>query len=296
MKFSNLWMLIVMAGIVACGGKVEPSDELPPAKVYEFGVPESFTVTAIDSGAVLNFAYNPAAEGGYKIYFGDTEDLIGYEGSIPSPISNTANSFSLTGLTNGTTYYFAASAIDSDGTESVKTATISVTPVEAPPGQVQKTVDAEISICFNKFNEIKFLNGKMIFTDHTSGIDFPGQDGGCDIDGIQLRTTDESGETVYERLIPIDAPWMPTAIGQELDLEIPGYIADSQMVVQNLIPVQEKCSIFSATNLVLVQAAADTAGILNKIQFDASNCAESNQYNATGSDAIKFQLTYMVEE
>ena len=50
-----------------------------------------------------------------------------------SPTSS--SSYDVTGLTNGTTYYFAVTSLDTTGNESAKSGPVSATPV-APPATV----------------------------------------------------------------------------------------------------------------------------------------------------------------
>ena len=56
---------------------------------------------------------------GFKIYYGTAAGVYGTPKDVPGA---TATTYDLTGLTRGTTYYIAATAYDTSGNESVKSA------------------------------------------------------------------------------------------------------------------------------------------------------------------------------
>lgn len=97
---------------------------------YAAGIPENVTSlkgTAVDSTSIsLTWKASKDADGGlvknYRIYYGKISVLEAgkgdYEKQVDTP-SNT-NSFTVTGLTANTKYYFAATAISSDNKESAE--------------------------------------------------------------------------------------------------------------------------------------------------------------------------------
>ncbi|MEZ4705430.1 MAG: fibronectin type III domain-containing protein [Bdellovibrionota bacterium] len=65
----------------------------------------------------------PAAAKEYRLYFGDTSFAAGVGGRVAVSFVTKANSISVKGLVNGTSYYFAVQAIGLDGEESDLTLT-----------------------------------------------------------------------------------------------------------------------------------------------------------------------------
>lgn len=132
MKFSKIFTfsMLLVATSVGCGSKEEQPTTTPtPVTQGTFGTPANFTVTAKDQGAYIRFDRNSAA--GYKLYFGTTSDLSGLGNNYQaSPMTVTSNAINVGNLTNGTTYYFAVTAVDASGTESPRSQTISIVPAE----------------------------------------------------------------------------------------------------------------------------------------------------------------------
>jgi trimeric autotransporter adhesin len=97
------------------------------------GAPTGLTTTAGDSQVILSWAA-PASDGGspvtgYNIYQGTS---AGGESTTPdnsSPVSGT--SYTATGLTNGTTYYFVVTAVNAAG-EGPQSNEVSATPALIP--------------------------------------------------------------------------------------------------------------------------------------------------------------------
>lgn len=94
--------------------------------------------------ATIQITWNPNTESdlaGYKVYYGTASGQYGE----PTDVGNTAGAnFTLTPSV-GTTYYFAVSAYDTSGNESVKSAEISAfvpdnTAPEQPKGLVQRLI------------------------------------------------------------------------------------------------------------------------------------------------------------
>ncbi len=143
-NITKILILNLVAFLSFCGQATptDPGDEEKEPKIYTFTSPGNFTVTPKDRGAILTYTYNPAVEGGYKIYFGDTDALTGFAGSIPSPVATNANAVTVGGLTNGTTYYFAVEAVKANGDVSSRTQTMTVVPVAPPATLVEKEINA----------------------------------------------------------------------------------------------------------------------------------------------------------
>ena len=78
---------------------------------------------------------NGSAAVAYNVYMGTTaggESAIPVNGSVPVPQATTTTSLVVSGLTNGTTYYFTVKAIDANGNASAASVENSATPAAAP--------------------------------------------------------------------------------------------------------------------------------------------------------------------
>jgi fibronectin type 3 domain-containing protein len=98
--------------------------------------PTSLTATAGDAQAALNWTASAGAVS-YNVYRGTSP---GGESATPVATGITANSFTDTGLTNGTTYYYQVTAVDAVSAsppnpagESAPSGEVSALPQQAPP-------------------------------------------------------------------------------------------------------------------------------------------------------------------
>lgn len=111
---------------------IAPPDTTPPA------TPTNVTVNAGDGAALVS--WSPVADSdlaGYHVYLNSVRQTT-------TPI--TATSFTVTALTNGTTYSFQVSAVDTSGNESPKSAPVQATPnavVVPPKPEVKASVSNE---------------------------------------------------------------------------------------------------------------------------------------------------------
>jgi fibronectin type 3 domain-containing protein len=97
------------------------------------GGPTGLTATAGDARVSLSWTA-PASDGGsplarYQVYQGTSPGTSGLSASTPVK-SVTGTSTVVTGLTNGTTYYFVVTAVNADGTMSSASAEASAEPTE----------------------------------------------------------------------------------------------------------------------------------------------------------------------
>jgi fibronectin type 3 domain-containing protein len=97
------------------------------------GGPTGLTATAGNAQVSLSWTA-PASDGGsplarYQVYLGTTPGISGLSASTPVK-SVTGTSTVVTGLTNGTTYYFAVAAVNADGTVSSASGEASAEPTE----------------------------------------------------------------------------------------------------------------------------------------------------------------------
>ena len=291
----SITSIFFLSALVACGGTVPPTTTTTTstATKYEFGTPTSFSVTSKDSGALVSYAYNGAATGGYDIYFGTTSDLTGLgDGFITSPYHTTANSVNFSDLTNGTTYYFAVVAQTSSGTSSPRTTTATVVPAHVA-GSVAKIAVATMEICFSKLDKIRFADGKLYLSEHQGGTSYPGQNGDCNsgMKGMRIHTTQDNG--TYNRVIPVSGVWSPTEVGQSLDLALPNYVVGTDITITDLSPYQLGCK----SGKTDVHSDVDDSSVANTIVFDGNDCKDDALNFINGDKGtIAFKINYTADE
>jgi chitodextrinase len=97
------------------------SNTQPPA------TPEAIVVVPGDSKATIRWAANIEPDlAGYIVYYGTTRESANQSEQVAANIT----AKEIRGLTNGTAYYVAVSAVDVSGKESIKTESQPVTPVK----------------------------------------------------------------------------------------------------------------------------------------------------------------------
>ena len=119
-------------------GESQPSEEVPATPVTVPGAPVGLTATAADAKVTLVWSA-PASDGGspvtgYDLYVGTTAHFAGR-----APFAKvTGTAVTVTGLANGTTYYFRATAVNKAG-ESQPSDEVPATPLTAPGAPVMLT-------------------------------------------------------------------------------------------------------------------------------------------------------------
>lgn len=158
-------------------------DTIPPIP------PIGFTVTAKNEKVTLTWRRNLEKDiSGYIIYFDTDTDSPPYEGlatvyGFPSPIIiGKDTSFTVTGLTNDTTYYFTVTAYDISGNESDYSI-----PISKVPNAMSSTVTIQNETITDGNQEC--YNATSIITVAGSGTTVDIQSGG--------EATFIAGETIY---------------------------------------------------------------------------------------------------
>ena len=103
-------------------------------------IPTDFTGTGGDGSASLDWNDNNEADlQGYNVY--QSTDGVNFTKITASPI--TTSNYHVTGLTNGITYYFAVTAVDTSGNESARSPSVSVTFIPPPEEVADVRADAK---------------------------------------------------------------------------------------------------------------------------------------------------------
>ena len=147
-----------VAGPPANGpGVVLTAMDGPQARVLNPGPPTGLTATAGNGQATLSWTA-PASNGGaaiigYDVYLGTSS-----HGESASPVNTSligGTSYTVTGLTNGTTYYFTADTVNDADLHSAPSAQASATPAlpvtapGAPAGLTATAGDGQVSLAWN---------------------------------------------------------------------------------------------------------------------------------------------------
>ena len=97
--------------------------------------PYGLEASAGDASATLTWS-NISTATSYKMYYSETsgtstgsDTFVDFNSSLDEDSSDSTSTYTVTGLSNGTTYYFVVTAIDGEGDESSASAQASATPV-----------------------------------------------------------------------------------------------------------------------------------------------------------------------
>jgi fibronectin type 3 domain-containing protein len=122
-----------IAKIIAIPGTAQPPDTTPPSQVT------GLSATPVSSTQInLSWTANPTSDGvtNYNVYRGTTAGFTVTPGTTPPIATPTTNSYSNTGLTASTTYYYKVAAVDAAGNigplSSEVSATTSITDTTRP--------------------------------------------------------------------------------------------------------------------------------------------------------------------
>lgn len=129
------WLLFILGNLLVVAGCNNPPANNPPA------TPTGLVAIPGDRQVVLNWNANtePDLEG-YTVYWGSASGALTNVENAP----RSATSKTITGLTNGTTYFFVLEALNTGGLKSAKTNEVAATPFEPDrtPLQIVSTVPA----------------------------------------------------------------------------------------------------------------------------------------------------------
>ena len=125
--------LASVAGDAYGSAEINLIDTTPPA------TPTNVVVTAGQSRIWVSWLANTEPDlAGYRVYYRAGQNGPPYDGTAtiegsPSPVQVTGTNCLLRGLTLGTNYFVAVSAVDTTGNESPRSPAVKVTTAQAPP-------------------------------------------------------------------------------------------------------------------------------------------------------------------
>jgi hypothetical protein len=131
---SLLLVILTMTGCSA-GGSNEPDPDPPETDTTPPAVPSGLVATSGSGEASLTWgAVSSGDLAGYNLYRSNTS-IGNVEGLTPVNGGSllTTTSFTDTGVSNGTTYFYRVTAVDDSGNESGGSGEVQVTPFPDPP-------------------------------------------------------------------------------------------------------------------------------------------------------------------
>ncbi len=126
-----------VAALNATGAGAESAQSLPvtPTPATAPGAPTGVTGSPRDRGVALTWTA-PTSDGGSTITGYRITPFIGSTGQTPVNTGSTATGFTVTGLTNGTSYTFRVAAINGIGVGTASAASAPVTPAVPPANPI----------------------------------------------------------------------------------------------------------------------------------------------------------------
>ncbi|MFQ5523737.1 MAG: S8 family serine peptidase [Acidimicrobiia bacterium] len=156
--------------------------------------PTGLIATAGDTQVDLDWADNAEADlASYNVYRSETSS-----GSYGYVATTTASAFTDTGLTNGTTYYYVVTAVDTSGNESVYSTEASATPQPAAPATSVHVGDID-GTAKGKGKGWKVSVTVIIHDDNENPVAGATVDGSWsgDLTGTVSGTTDDTGAVTF---------------------------------------------------------------------------------------------------
>jgi hypothetical protein len=123
---------VTAINVAGAGPESAPSSAVTPTGPTPPGVPTAVTASGDSAQATVNWAA-PSSDGGSPITSYRITPYIGANAQTPATVTAPAGSKTITGLTNGTTYTFTVTAINSVGAGPESAPSNSVTPTAPPP-------------------------------------------------------------------------------------------------------------------------------------------------------------------
>ena len=131
----------LIAGLVSCGGGIEPADAIPPSPISGL-----LAVNAYHGRVNVWWDKSTAEDfGHYSIYLSETAlaDVTDME-AIQEIEDIDGCTYQVTGLDDETRYYIAITAVDKSGNEDAEVTSVNVTPTPMPTGITDPDIAVDI--------------------------------------------------------------------------------------------------------------------------------------------------------
>ncbi|MFB9751156.1 fibronectin type III domain-containing protein [Paenibacillus hodogayensis] len=151
---------------INAGGESAASNELSATpQVPAPGAP--VLQSAVASNGQVTLAWNPVnGSTGYKVFQSNSSGTYGAE---INTVSGAVYSYSATGLTNGTTYYFVVTAINAGGESAASNEVSAMPQVPAPGAPVVQSLAAGDGQATLTWNPVSGATGYKVFQSKTAG-------------------------------------------------------------------------------------------------------------------------------
>ena len=150
-----------LAGNVLTGSKTIQFQTVAAPDITAPNVPSNVKATAGENQFLLEWDASAAADlAGYNVFLGDTSDSL-----VSSVfVAKSATSTTITGLTNGKTYFFALDAQDLSGNHSSRSSAGSVTPKDATPPTIVSNEPTNLAMDLSLVSTVRFTFSEPVDT------------------------------------------------------------------------------------------------------------------------------------
>ncbi|MCA8938222.1 MAG: fibronectin type III domain-containing protein, partial [Planctomycetes bacterium] len=148
--------------VTALDGGSESSESVQVTTTPLLSVPQSVSASAGDTNASVSFASVSGATS-YKVYYSTSAGVT----TSAQSFSGTSSPIVISGLTNGTAYFFALSAIDANS-ESALSSEVSATPIISAPSAPQ--VSAGDTNALVSFSGVAGATSYKVYYSNSSGV------------------------------------------------------------------------------------------------------------------------------
>jgi hypothetical protein len=138
-KFRILSLFIFLTLVMACGG----SNVVTPPN-YQLAAPAGVAAQAGDS--IIDLSWQAMDGVRFRVHYGTASGIYSGEDAVEgiSPITTASNSFRLTGLENGRTYYMAVTAFDPSGEKKESSFSTEISAIPDMNGTEQPVLSATL--------------------------------------------------------------------------------------------------------------------------------------------------------
>jgi methionine-rich copper-binding protein CopC len=150
-----------LAGNALTGGKTISFQTVPAIDTTPPNVPANLKATAGENQFLLEWTANVDTDlAGYNVFLGESSDNVVSSVFVAKPGLSTT----VTGLTNGKTYFFALDAQDANGNHSPRSVVASVTPKDVTAPTLTSNEPTNLAINLTLVQTVKFTFSEPIDT------------------------------------------------------------------------------------------------------------------------------------